>query len=149
MLRTCGLFSRPFSSPFLRKFARFQSTIETPVVTAELDEALESTFTIFPRIQDVKPEELLGGGSLERRTYFVERSSTGNLPVYTDYKAGGNKLVTEIRKVSGDIVQLRNDLQAELPHIPKEAWAIRPQSKKIVIKGNVALDIKTVLQSKF
>lgn len=97
----------------------------------------------------MKPEDLLGGGSFEKKQYFVERSATGNLPVYTDYKAGGNKLVTEIRKITGNIVQLRNDLQAELPRIDKDAWTIRPQSNKIVVKGDVAQDIKKVLRAKF
>lgn len=145
MLRTCSPSLRLFSGCLSRNSIRLQSTIET----AQLDEALESTFTIFPRIQDVKPEDLLGSSSFEKQQYFVERSATGNLPVYTDYKAGGNKSVTEIRKITGNIVQLRNDLQAELPRIDKDAWTIRPQSNKIVVKGDVAQDIKKVLRAKF
>lgn len=142
MLRNCVSTCRLFSSSFSRNFVRLQST-------TQLNEELNNTFSIFPRIQDVNPEDLLGGGNFNSHKYFVERSSTGNLPVYTDYKSGGNKLVTEIRKITGNIVQLRNDLQAQLPNIPKNAWKIRPQSKKIVIEGNVAPELKRVLRNKF
>ncbi|QLL31095.1 hypothetical protein HG536_0A09120 [Torulaspora globosa] len=146
MLRTCGRSWPFFGSSFSRSFARLQSTVES---TQSAGEAAESSFSVFPRIQDVKPEELLGSEAFGRGKYYVARSATGNLPVYTDYKAGGNKLVTEIRKISGDIIQLRNDLQAELPQIPKEAWRVVMQSKKIVIKGDAASSVKEVLQRKF
>jgi glycerol-3-phosphate acyltransferase PlsY len=34
----------------------------------------------------------------------VERTSTGHhFPVYTDFKGGGTKVVTILRKISGDI----------------------------------------------
>lgn len=123
-----------------------QSTIgSTQPTSVEPD----STFSVFPRLQDVKPEELLGSESFGKGKYYVARSATGNLPVYTDYKAGGNKLVTEIRKISGDIIQLRNDLQAELPQFPKDTWKVVMQSKKIVIKGDAASSVKKVLQTKF
>ncbi|QLQ81301.1 hypothetical protein HG537_0F00620 [Torulaspora globosa] len=140
MIRICGRRCPAFSRSILKNFGRFQSTV---------GETAESTFSVFPRIQEVKPEEILGSESFGKGKYFVSRSATGNLPVYTDYKAGGNKVVTEIRKISGDIIQLRNDLQAELPQIPQEAWKVVMQSKKIVIKGDAACKVKEVLQKKF
>lgn len=146
MLRIGGRSWSFFGSSFSRSFARLQSTVES---TQAAGEAAENAFSVFPRIQDVKPEELLGSEAFGKGKYYVSRSSTGNLPVYTDYKAGGNKVVTEIRKISGDIIQLRNDLQAELPQIPREAWRVIMQSKKIVIKGDAASSVKEVLQKKF
>ena len=35
--------------------------------------------------------------------YMVKRSAFGNVPVYTDYRNGGTKKVTIIRRVDGDI----------------------------------------------
>lgn len=105
---------------------------------------------LFPSLSSVRPDELL----TERRrfdqgTYFVERSSTGNLPVYSDFRAGRNKVVTEIRKIRGNVVQLRNDLQEMLPEIPKKSWRILPQSHKIIIDGNVVKAVKRVLGESF
>ena len=36
--------------------------------------------------------------------FFVNRSRTGNLPVYTDYKNGRKTVLTQIRKIDGDIM---------------------------------------------
>ena len=36
--------------------------------------------------------------------FFVSRSRTGNLPVYTDYKHGRKTVLTQIRKIDGDIM---------------------------------------------
>ncbi|CAI4037644.1 hypothetical protein SMKI_03G1220 [Saccharomyces mikatae IFO 1815] len=104
---------------------------------------------IFPKLKDVKMEELIGNNNFGKKTYFVERSSTGNLPVYSAYKNGGNKVITEIRKIQGDIIQLRNDLQEQLPFIPKGFWSVVMQSKKIIIKGNAVETVKRVLTKKF
>lgn len=106
------------------------------------------SFTVFPSIENVKPEELVGGASFGFKTYFVERSSTGNLPVYSEYKRNG-KVVTEIRKIQGDPIQLRNDLQERLPHISKKAFKVIMQSKKIVIEGDAVRDVKHVLSTTF
>ncbi|CAR21308.1 mitochondrial 54S ribosomal protein mL49 [Lachancea thermotolerans CBS 6340] len=108
----------------------------------------EQTFSVFPRLQDVKPEELVGFAKFGVQSYFIERSATGNLPVYTDFKRGG-KVVTEIRKIHGDPVQLRNDLQARLSHLPKDSFKVMMQAKKIIIEGDVVRQVKEALSSKF
>lgn len=105
-------------------------------------------FSVFPSIQDVEPSMLVGATNFGKSSYFIFRSETGNLPVYSEYKNGG-KMVTEIRKISGDIIQLRNDLQAVLPQIPKSMWKIIIQSKKIVIGGNYVREVKHALSTTF
>ncbi|AJQ33140.1 CDN_1a_G0006210.mRNA.1.CDS.1 [Saccharomyces cerevisiae] len=104
---------------------------------------------IFPKLEDVKMHELIGNNNFGKKTYYVERSRTGNLPVYSAYKNGGNKTITEIRKIEGDVIQLRNDLQEQLPFIPKKSWSVVMQSKKIIIKGNAVEAVKRVLTKKF
>ncbi|CUS23376.1 LAQU0S09e03378g1_1 [Lachancea quebecensis] len=108
----------------------------------------EQAFSVFPRLQDVKPEELVGFAKFGVQSYFIERSATGNLPVYTDFKRGG-KVVTEVRKIHGDPVQLRNDLQERLSHLPKDSFKVMMQAKKIIIEGDVVKQVKEVLSSKF
>lgn len=107
-----------------------------------------SSTSIFPKLSDVKPEQLLGkefGG--KAHTYHVSRTSLGHLPVYKDVKS--KAIYTEIRKIQGDIVQLRNDLQNALPHIEKNDFKCVMQSLKIIIKGDHKLRITQLLGKKF
>ncbi|KAJ5861650.1 Ribosomal protein L49/IMG2 [Penicillium soppii] len=46
--------------------------------------------------------------------YFVRRTASNTLPVYTDVKAGGTKKLTKIQKTEGDLDALRNDLALAL-----------------------------------
>lgn len=121
----------------------------TRCASTNAEQAAETEAPVFPRLEEVKMGELIGGSNFGQKTYHVERSSTGNLPVYSAYKNGGNKTITEIRKIQGDIIQLRNDLQEQLPFIPKESWSVVMQSKKIIIKGNAVEAVKRVLTKKF
>lgn len=105
---------------------------------------------LFPPLSAVSPGELISERqTFGHGTYYVERSATGNLPVYSDTKGGGNKPVTEIRKVQGDVIALRNDLQAALPFIPRDNWKVLLQSRKIIIKGDAVKQVKTVLSRSF
>ena len=132
---------------------RGNSTLRTSSYIAALRVRFSSTKVsndLFPSLSSVRPDELLTERKrFDQGTYFVERSSTGNLPVYSDFRAGRNKVVTEIRKIRGNVVQLRNDLQEMLPDIPKKSWKILPQSHKIVIDGNVVRAVKRVLAESF
>lgn len=104
---------------------------------------------VFPSVSEVRNDELVGHGSYTSKSYFVERSRVGNLPVYSDYRGGGNKVVTEIRRIRGNAVQLKKDLQAVLPHIPEKDWRVISQSNKIEIKGNYISELKSVLSEIF
>lgn len=45
--------------------------------------------------------------------YFVERTKVGkNLPIYTEYRNGGNNCFTLIKRISGDTQSLSADLAA-------------------------------------
>ncbi|EPQ29137.1 uncharacterized protein PFL1_03425 [Pseudozyma flocculosa PF-1] len=56
------------------------------------------------------------GARAVQHPYFVPRiGKTGDsLPVYTDIRNGGTRVLTEIRKVQGDVEALRKDLLANL-----------------------------------
>ncbi|SCV01457.1 LAMI_0G11628g1_1 [Lachancea mirantina] len=108
----------------------------------------EQMFSVFPGIEDVHPDQLVGSGNFGIKNYFVERSATGNLPVYSDFKRNG-KVFTEIRKVYGDPVQLRNDLQENLKNIPQKAIKVIMQSRKVVIEGNAVKEVKQLLSQTF
>ena len=117
------------------------------------DEVVENSLAkvLFPRLEDVKQQDMapLNNSVTIRGKYFVGRSETGNLPVYTEYLGGGNKVVTEIKKIRGDPVQLKIDLQERLPFIDKKNWRVVATSNKIVVKGNYCSEIKKVLSTTF
>ncbi|CDF91351.1 ZYBA0S11-00848g1_1 [Zygosaccharomyces bailii CLIB 213] len=148
MLRTVA--SRSLQRSLLRPIIRCQSTVENASAGNEIStlETETKEFSVFPRIQDIQINELVGNNSFGEGKYFVQRSTTGNLPVYLDVKNGGS-ITTEVRKVEGDVVKLRDDLQEQLPHIPKKSWKCILQSNKIVIKGDVVKDLKRVLAETF
>lgn len=60
----------------------------------------------------------------------VERSSAGQVPVYTDIKGGGTKVITILRKCSGDINALREDMEK----VVMGEVEVRPG--KLIARGN-------------
>jgi len=48
---------------------------------------------------------------IEPLPYFVYRTEHNNLPVYQEYRAGGNRLQTRIRKVEGNLQFLRDQIE--------------------------------------
>lgn len=119
------------------------------VAGSEMDVSLSTA--LFPKLTDIKQEDMipLDNSVTTRGKYFVGRSETGNLPVYTDYLGGGNKVVTEIKKIRGDPVQLKIDLQERLPYIDPKDWRVVAASNKISVKGNYCSQIKRILSETF
>ncbi|KAL3228591.1 Large ribosomal subunit protein mL49 [Nakaseomyces bracarensis] len=129
------MLSRSVTRSLYRSGARLQST------SVKRD--------LFPLASEVNQEDLVGHNDFGSKKYFVERSRVGNIPVYTDYRGGGNKIVTEIRKIQGNAVQLKKDLQAKLPEIPEKNWRVIPQSNKIEIKGHYISELRRILGETF
>lgn len=46
--------------------------------------------------------------------YWMQRTASGNLPVYREVKRGGNLKLVVLRRLFGDLQQLSQDLRAEL-----------------------------------
>lgn len=126
----------------VRVGVRCQSTV--------IQNSTRNARVLFPKLNEISINELVSETEpFGKGQYFVERSSTGNLPVYSDTKGGGNKFVTEIRRIQGDVIQLRNDLQEKLPYIPKKNWKVLTQSQKIIIKGDAVKQVKGILTKTF
>lgn len=142
----------------LRNFSRCPSLMRTngvrcysSTLSKEMDSSSITEF-LFPKLEDITQEEIIPlDNSVTKRSgkYFVNRSETGNLPVFTDYLNGGNKVVTEIKKIRGDPVQLKLDLQERLPYIKAKDWRVVPMSNKIVVRGNYCSQIKRILAANF
>lgn len=108
---------------------------------------LLSTVPRFPKIAEISAQDLHTPTPFGHGSYFLKRSAYGNLPVYIDLKH--NICLTEVRKVQGDIVLLRNDLQELLDDVPKDKFKIVMESKKILIKGDHKQRICEALEKVF
>ncbi|GAA5900411.1 hypothetical protein JCM6882_001240 [Rhodosporidiobolus microsporus] len=78
--------------------------------------------------------------------YYVPRTRFGDLPVYTDIKHGGSKVLTIVRKAEGDINALHRDLAAFLH--PNAATFVKPANRQIVIQGEWVRETKEWLAAK-
>ena len=65
--------------------------------------------------------------------YHVARSSSKNLPIYTDFKRGGNLHLTTIRKITGDLTALRDELRVFL-NKKNEDVKINSLTQHVVVK---------------
>ena len=59
-------------------------------------------------------------GTLEALPFEVERTHKGNLPVYTDTRAGGQRKVTVVRKILGDSEAFKAELSKIVSNSPIE-----------------------------
>lgn len=82
------------------------------------------------------------------KTYNLQRTRYNKLPIYTEYKHC-DVVYTEIRKIQGDIVQLRNDIQQIIPDVKKDHFRVLMESKKILIKGNYKKELEQVFSEVF
>lgn len=79
----------------------------------------------------------------ENLPFAVERTEVGkSLPVYTDYKGGGTKVTTMIRRIRGDVHALKEDMEKVCDD--REVH-IRPG--KLVVDGNYHSRIKLWLSA--
>ncbi|KAK3718708.1 54S ribosomal protein img2, mitochondrial [Vermiconidia calcicola] len=68
--------------------------------------------------------------------YFITRTKSNELPIYTDFKRGGNLKLTLVRKVDGDKECLRDELRAVLGLGRKEDCVVNAVTGQVVIKGH-------------
>ena len=74
----------------------------------------------------------------------MKRTRSNYLPVYIDYKGGGNKVVTIVRKIFGNVSSADSYLKGKIPNI---ATTIKPLSCQIEIKGNFRESAKRAFQN--
>jgi large subunit ribosomal protein L49 len=70
--------------------------------------------------------------------YFVSRTESNELPVYSDFKRGGNLKLTLVRKISGEVGVLRDALRETLKlsvGLDKDRVVVNERTRQVVIKG--------------
>ena len=96
-----------------------------PGVTAELTSSTSSSSSAAP----VQPSETIP----DILPYHVARTGTNHLPVYLQAKRGGNLHQTLIRKISGKVHELKQELADRLQLEGKDA-IVNPATGNIVLK---------------
>lgn len=76
--------------------------------------------------------------------FDIDRSRTNNLPVYVNYKAGGSKVVTIIRKVRGDLKELEKCVRSRLGD--DLHYQINELTSQLHIKGDHKDQVKRLLK---
>lgn len=79
--------------------------------------------------------------------YHVSRSKNGNFPIYTDYKRGGNLHQTTVRKITGDLSQLRDELRVWL-NKKNEDVKINSLTQHVVVKGHCKEEVQEFLEGR-
>ncbi|KAG0283332.1 hypothetical protein BGZ96_012296 [Linnemannia gamsii] len=79
------------------------------------------------------------------RTYFVERTKAGQLPVYSEFKNAGTRPLTIIRKIQGNATALKTDL---LVTYPGAEVRVNERSNQVILKGLVMNDVRQWLTVK-
>ncbi|KAF9965129.1 hypothetical protein BGZ70_005357 [Mortierella alpina] len=79
------------------------------------------------------------------RTYFVERTKAGQLPVYSEFKNAGTRPLTIIRKIQGNATALKTDL---LTTYPGAEVRVNERSNQVILKGLVMDDVRQWLTAK-
>jgi translation initiation factor 1 (eIF-1/SUI1) len=77
--------------------------------------------------------------------YYVRRTKSKQLPVYTDRRNGGTRHTTIIRRVDGDAKALAKELMVALkePNI-----TVKPLNNHVIIKGRRTIDVCNFLMEK-
>ncbi|KAF9439192.1 hypothetical protein BGZ76_009364 [Entomortierella beljakovae] len=71
------------------------------------------------------------------KAYFVERTKSGQLPVYSEYKNAGSRHLTIIRKIQGNAGALRKDI---LSTYPGAEVRLNDRNNQVILKGLVMDD---------
>ncbi|TGO25195.1 hypothetical protein BPAE_0085g00150 [Botrytis paeoniae] len=132
-------FLRPMALPrptTLRYFLGVARLSTNPASSSPTKEAI-STSTPIP--SQTTP------ATAPNQPYYVSRTPSKQLPVYALSKAGGNLKQTKIRKIEGDIMKLKEQLEDAFSN--KEI-RVNQLAKHIIIKGWCKPEVKQFLKER-
>ncbi|RAR07227.1 structural constituent of ribosome [Stemphylium lycopersici] len=118
-----------------------------PAPTAAPRDAANTTSTLKQKPPKKPKTPLAPKITLPPPKYHVSRSATNNLPIYTDYKRGGNLHQTTIRRITGDASALRDELRVFLNR-KNEDVKVNSLTNQVVIKGHFKGEIDAFLKER-
>jgi len=105
-----------------------------PVKARNYPDRVANQKTLFPKADRGPPRPLPESQVAPNLPYFVTRTPSNELPIYTLTKRGGNLLQTRVKKIDGNVDILRDALQAVL-RVPENECVINRTTGHVVIKG--------------
>ncbi|PVV00594.1 hypothetical protein BB560_005020 [Smittium megazygosporum] len=108
---------------------------------------LQNTFVTGPflRFPTAVATRSLSVSSLAPLRYHVNRTQFKSLPVYTEFRNNGTRKLTLVRRIEGDIEQLKSELE---PIVGKENISMKKINNSLVIKGIFLREIRAYLQKR-
>ena len=79
--------------------------------------------------------------------YFVTRTPSNELPIYTLRKRGGNLKLTRVKKIDGRVETLRDELKTALKLGEAEA-SVNPITKHVMLKGHHSRAVEQFLRER-
>lgn len=118
---------------------RFASTVARTV----------SRTPVLPTLDSISASQLVQKPN--STDYFLKRTSNGNLPIYKTVRSQATW--TDIKRVEGNIVSFRNDVQqalaaSDIPFDEPNFFCI-VQSNTLRIKGDYVKDLSKILDKYF
>ncbi|KAK0113778.1 hypothetical protein ONS95_014027 [Cadophora gregata] len=75
------------------------------------------------------------------KPYRLVRTPSNKLPIYLLWKAGGNKKLTRVRKIEGDVNMLKTDLQVALG-MKEGDVTVNQLARQVIVKGHMKPQIE-------
>ncbi|KAH6677242.1 mitochondrial large subunit ribosomal protein-domain-containing protein [Halenospora varia] len=129
------------STPLL--FLRPRALPRTSTIQYFLRSSYSTTTT--PTSPSSETTQYYANSSHAPKPYRVLLSPSDNLPVYTMKKAGGNRLLTKIKHVEGDIEALKRDIGVALGMEGHKEVVVNELTKCVVLKGHKPIEVKKFL----
>lgn len=113
-------FLRPLALPRAATLTRFLST--SPAVQSTTEATSSTSSTSSP------------AASSQSLEYRVSRTPSAQLPIYLLAKRGGNLKQTRVKKIEGNIAQLREDLKVALGIEEDREIQVNHLTRHIIVK---------------
>ncbi|ODV69825.1 hypothetical protein HYPBUDRAFT_159649 [Hyphopichia burtonii NRRL Y-1933] len=95
----------------------------------------------FPSLSSISISDLPNNG-FGKNNYNIKKTKYGHWPVYRVVQ--NTRVLTEIKRVEGDVEEFKNDLLAKLPHIQDKYVTVNKKAGQLKIKGDFIDSIKEV-----
>ncbi|KAG0047523.1 54S ribosomal protein L49, mitochondrial [Gryganskiella cystojenkinii] len=126
------------SRTFVRTFTTSARRLNAPVAAAAEAAASKSTPSVAAVTESVVSRPL-------PKAYFIERTKSGQLPVYSEFRNAGSRALTIIRKIQGSALACKADLSETFPGLEVR---VNQRSNQVILKGLAMDDIRQWLIAK-
>merc|ERR1712093_493716 len=96
---------------------------------------------IFLPLSTPPPTTATTTSSPPLKPYRLIRTPSNKLPIYLLWKRGGNKKLTRVRKIEGDVNLLKSDLQAALG-VKEGDVTVNQLARQVIVKGHMKPQIE-------